>query len=957
MNENRPSKYQELKELLLNSFRLERALVEALPEVENTSPGIEKYRKYNGELVELLGTNLTEKSVVPFLQQTNDLAELKRVLDTYPELATEIQNEDRFFSRKGDSAFIKLGKLSKRLGINFRWFAIGFGNLFRKQKRIKTYWTHEIRERALAENVYIDTFFERLLPFWEEILQRRVQRLHRFYSLDRELESSVLSGTSLGNVGMELSVFAGGLEEDMAKVQAFFDEAELQLDGEFASLRDKAGTIEFPKSKLDAKKLQRKRATLLGRIDACLNQQQLAFFALAEHWRLKAQNRSLIFVLQSSVEANKTLFDTEIVDSLQPDFTRFKKDLEQFTSIDYADKSMDEALKVKRYVKQRVPALIQELIASGVLRFLGEPLFDLQQAIDRAQEKHLFAVSFFEGKRLKQRSFQPVQTRELLKGSILVPFRENFNQDQKKFSSLLQKLNINLEEIQYAAVYCVDFYLSQKQDAAAVAELVEGLNRTVKKAEENLAFLSDLRNVSAVAFKRLEDTFVEQVLQYFEPNRLNQAEKMNQRRSMISRRKKQLNEAWDTTSKISKSYFRKVRELYVIFAAKYLNLRSLLGISYEKAPITTELSHYLSETKAAIKRLPLLYQKLFEDVPLEEERFYLPRVAEIQQLRSAYESWNAGRFSPACIVAEQGSGVTTILNFFIRQLDNQFPVTRLALRENVIEEEAFVKLFADVFSAPEARSVDDLIGRVLADGSPRIVVLENIHKLYLRSVGDFGNLQLLFKLVSQTNPKIFWVTSCYLYSWQMLDYTNQISGYFAHVVKLGSLTAIEVREAILKRHQLSGFSMVFTEPEGFSPKRNYLKMNEEERQVYLKELFFDELGLHVQNNLRLAFIFWLRSIQKVDDGKLYFQQKRLDFSFLNSLQANEITTLHAILLHGGLKTEEHSRIFRCSYDESFRLMMVMDDDGLLERQGAYYAINPLVYRMLVSQLKSLNFIY
>ena len=102
----------------------------------------------------------------------------------------------------------------------------------------------------------------------------------------------------------------------------------------------------------------------------------------------------------------------------------------------------------------------------------------------------------------------------------------------------------------------------------------------------------------------------------------------------------------------------------------------------------------------------------------------------------------------------------------------------------------------------------------------------------MRSSGDFGNLMQLFKLVSQTNSKLFWITSCYRYSWKLLDYTNSISGYFAYVIEFGDIPADLLREAILKRHQLSGFSLKFLPPDHFVPKRNYQKMSEEEQQKF-----------------------------------------------------------------------------------------------------------------------------
>ena len=326
-------------------------------------------------------------------------------------------------------------------------------------------------------------------------------------------------------------------------------------------------------------------------------------------------------------------------------------------------------------------------------------------------------------------------------------------------------------------------------------------------------------------------------------------------------------------------------------------------------------------------------------------------------MNDAFENWKAGRFSPVCIVGEQGSGITTILNFFTKSTAREVPVTRLEVQQNIIEEDQLLKLLATAFPSITFNSVDELIAEIREMEETRVIVLENIHNLFLRSSGDFGNLFRLFKLVSQTNSKVFWLTSCYIYSWKLLDYTSDISNYFAYVIEFSTMSSEQLRDAILKRHQVSGFSLTYLEPENFIVKKSYQKMSDDDKQQFLKNMFFEELGQYAQSNLSLAFIYWLRAIQKVEEGEIFIQQKRVNFSFLNSLKTPELTTLHSILIHGGLDLPAHSRSFRWEAESSFRKLMVMTDDGLLEQRDDTYVINPLVYRMLVSQLKSLNFIY
>ncbi|WP_163709105.1 ATP-binding protein [Mangrovibacterium lignilyticum] len=939
-------------------FDLEDELINVFSKSKVAEKKSVEYAAYSADLLALLNQHLTTMDCVTFLEQNDELQDLRQKLSQYQEEITESQSLDRFYSLEGDSVAVRYRKLCKRFLLKTGWALTGLGNIFRKENKEKEFWKHDIPEAALAELVFITRFGEDFLSFYDQLLQNQEIRYRQFYVLDRELEEYQLLNAELVDFDETVLQLKEDLANDRQSIDEFFTSKEEELNALFLSLREKAGTFELPKSKLTAKVIAKHRQRAVNRLDRLLRNQQFVCFALAEHWRLKLQNRSLIFSLEEqSVNQGSILFE-QVNETLKPAFIALKKELSVFAGRDLSEwTDRKKVLEIKAFVKQRMPELVQLVFQSKLNNLFERPVQELEQAIANGPVGYQFAAPVFDGKPITRKSFRRVETRELLQGSVLEPLKGDFVADRKKFMGIVQKLTTSLEEIQYSANYSVDFYFSQKKDENAAGELVEGLKRTVKKADENLSFLSAMVELTQESFARLSLTFAERVLQYFEPHRLHQSEKINQRREFIEHRKAQLRDFLKTSSKLSRQYFRKLKELYFALYNRYFNLRNLLGISYETEPITAELSNYLSETRHAIARLPLMYQKLFENVPLKEERFYLARRTEITKLNEAFENWRAGRFSPACIVGEQGSGTTTLLNFFGKSIEKEVPVKRLEISGITIEHEGFLKLFSKLYPAESIKTVDDLIAVIQETEETRMIILENIHKLFLRSSGDFGNLFLLFKLISQTNNKIFWLTTCYQYSWALLNYTNGIAGYFAHVIEFSPMTAEQLREAILKRHQVSGFSLSFMEPENFTPKRNYQKMSDEEKQLHLKNIFFDELWKYAQANLSLAFIYWLRAIRKVEDGEISIQSKRLNFSFLNSLKTREITTLHSILIHGGLGLEQHSRIFRCPAEDSFRMLMVLTDDGLLNKQDELYVVNPLVYRVLVSQLKSLNFIY
>ena len=951
-------KYNAIKERMLGSLKFEAELLKAYQTPGLTDKKSTVYPEYSAKLSTLLSSNLNILKLSSFLSANNNMEELRASFNSYAEAKREPQAIERFYSLEGDRMPVRVRKLGKRFLLKTGWFFVGFTNLFRKEKKAKEFWQHEIQEVALAEYVFINQFCDHLVLFLDQLLQNREIRIRRFYVLDRELEQFQLLGEEQADFEGTVNQLKEDLDADRKEIERFFGEESKLLEELFLALREKAGTFEFPAKNLKPKSLARRQKQVIGRLDRVLNDELMVFFAIGEHWRLKLHNRVLIFQLKDQSQQQGSVLLDLINKDLKPAFVNLKKDLSAFASQDVSTwEDRKKVLEIRSFVKQRMPELIQLVFQSKLSSQIDRPVNELEQAIEAGPELHQFAAPVFDGKKISRKSFELVMTRALLKGSVLSPLKNEFAEERKKFIGLVQKLNTSLEEIQYAANYSVDFYFSQKRDENAAGEFAESLKRSVKKADDNLSYLAAMQELIEETFSQMTRVFAEQVLQYFEPHRLHQSEKINQRREFVARRKTQFRDFWKQAVILSVHYFKRGKEVYSAWASKYFNLRNLLGISYEKAPISAELANYLSETKQAIRRLPLMYQKLFENVPLKEERFYMARRIEIQRLNDALENWKAGRFSPVCIVGEQGSGITTILNFFAKTTSKEIPVTRLEVLQNITEEVEFLRLLSQAFPSITFNSVEELIAEVREMDDRRVIVLENIHNLFIRSSGNFGNLFHLFKLISQTNSKIFWLTSCYVYSWKLLDYTSDISNYFAYVIEFSPMNSEQLRDAILKRHQVSGFSLTYLEPENFVPKKNYQKMSDDDKQLFLKDLFFEELGQYAQSNLSLAFIYWLRAIQKVEEGEIFIQQKRVNFSFLNSLKTPELTTLHSILIHGGLDLKAHSCIFRCDTESSFRKLMVMTDDGLLEQRDDTYVINPLVYRMLVSQLKSLNFIY
>ena len=953
------AKYQLVAEYLESLVDQEDQLLSFFDSYQQTMADPSSFGKLSGQLSQFLAGHFLHLQEDSFAVQLNQFADIRQSLQQYAERVVEEQLPERFHPLPGDPIAIRLKKAMKRMGLKTGWFCLSVSNIFRKDKRAKRYWNHTIPEVALAEYVFLIRFLEKLFPVYRQLQQNREECLRLLYRADTQLEECRLLLAGPEEPGLPTEQLRGQIGEDRAALAAFFGEVEADMTELFANLREKAGTVEFPNRQLARKQLDKAYRRELAPFEKMTRHKQYVFFALAEHWRLKLRNRKLIFGLQFGMAESSRNVEQEIHTQLEPAFRELHEGLQSFAAKLSApdERIKKDAYELKDWVEARVSALINRLVQSPMGALFDQPLLALGQDISLTGNDCRFAVAVFRNKKLKDSSFRQVKTRQLLDEAIFQVLKQQFVPAQKELAVRLQHLSANLSEIQHALEYTIEYYFEQEDREAKSHELAEGLKRAIRRSEESLRQLVDLPIYVRDVFGKVQADFTRRTLKYFDPAWLHRSEIVNRRKGYVRRVRQSVLQSWRQWQLYVGKSISWMKGLYVFSSDKYFNLKNLLGIVQEKEPISTELSNYLSETRQAIGRLPLMYQKLFENSPLTEDRFYMPRQAEIDQLQKAFQSWKQGNFAPTCLVGEQGSGITTVFNFFSGQVDQQVAVNHFYIRDNRYTEADFLDFFREMLPDLVIPDFDSLVQQINNMPEPRVVILEHIHNLFLRKNGAFGNLYLLFRLMSQTNRKIFWLCSSYLYSWKLLDFTLHIAGYFAHVVTFEKNQVDMLREAIMKRHRVSGYNLTFLEPENFSPKRSYARMNEEGKQNYLREIFFGDLWEHAQGNMYLAFIYWLRAIVRVNDDRLFIRQKHLSFNFLNTLKADEITTLHGILVHGGLTIKEHAEVFHQPEPESARQLMVLHDDGLIELQRDKYVINPLLYRTLVSRLKSLNFIY
>ena len=401
-------------------------------------------------------------------------------------------------------------------------------------------------------------------------------------------------------------------------------------------------------------------------------------------------------------------------------------------------------------------------------------------------------------------------------------------------------------------------------------------------------------------------------------------------------------------------------------SALVARLRRVLGI----APVAQqEAQATIDEADLGtvdLNRLPPIYRRLFRLEALQTDDFLVARNDELDTMRQALVRWENKRSCALALVGEVGTGKTSLLNCAEPKLFRRHQVFRHAFEETVNNEADLVRTLCSIIGINKASSLDD-VTRYFADREePCVIILEHGYELFIRRIGGLEVIRAFLQLISATSQKVFWCLSMTESAWRYLDAVVQISEYFSYMIETRNMPADELEQAVMARHEVSGYGLRFLPGDSPSVARRLKKAKDEDaQQDILHEVYFDHLSDASKGNVQIALFYWLRSILEVKEDTVFVEAlKPLRFAFLASLSADKLFTLAAMLQHGTLTVSEHKEIFRSAQAISQGVLDTLAASNIIQiRPGAIdkgelrYAINPVMRRPVVDLLWNRHILY
>jgi hypothetical protein len=142
-------------------------------------------------------------------------------------------------------------------------------------------------------------------------------------------------------------------------------------------------------------------------------------------------------------------------------------------------------------------------------------------------------------------------------------------------------------------------------------------------------------------------------------------------------------------------------------------------------------------------------------------------------------------------------------------------------------------------------------------------------------------------------------------AFRVLSAGVQFSRVFSHRINAMSVSRVDLENAIIERHRLSGLRLEFAPPPASDPRvhkvKSWLGLEEGPQ-----KLFFDSLYQQSGGIFRSAFELWLSSIERVEGETLKIRQplEPAFAQFRGELEQEDHFTLLIVQEHGSLTCEE-----------------------------------------------------
>lgn len=357
-----------------------------------------------------------------------------------------------------------------------------------------------------------------------------------------------------------------------------------------------------------------------------------------------------------------------------------------------------------------------------------------------------------------------------------------------------------------------------------------------------------------------------------------------------------------------------------------------------------------SETKA----LPGCYIDEFPLYPVlgEDDSILLPREEQVGEVMDQLKRWKETRTDGSLVLlGGKGMGKTTFLSMLHRKVTDIEVVHHSWSKKTLTETEVVEEISESLGVAGD--SIGALCDALNA-GPRRVVLLDEAHDVFLRTVYGYKGFDALVRLVNGTSDKIFWVLVFNEYAWQFINESRRRARYFRKLMKLPDWSSSDLQDLIARRNRRSGYTVEF---DAAIADRG---ASDEIRLIEGGDSYFRLLADASGGNPRVATYLWLQSLELIGEKKLLVRLVREPKLTTDGLTDEMLFVMAAVCQHENLSAEHLEITLRLRPGSALFAMQFLREKGIFEpkeRNKERMTLSPKFYRPTLRVLRNKHLLF
>ncbi|HJL15755.1 MAG TPA: cation:proton antiporter [Sandaracinaceae bacterium LLY-WYZ-13_1] len=346
--------------------------------------------------------------------------------------------------------------------------------------------------------------------------------------------------------------------------------------------------------------------------------------------------------------------------------------------------------------------------------------------------------------------------------------------------------------------------------------------------------------------------------------------------------------------------------------------RARLGLPVRRAE--TEIGEHTFDPPAPQASIPMVYRRLFSAQALEAGDILTGRDEALERTMALLEGPNDAPLRTVAVVGPDGVGKSAFLNAVTRA--KRWP----KVRELSLEEPATVEQVEALFDPG-------------AEG--HLVVVSGVHWLASMRPGGFGPLRTFVRKVIEDDGRNAFLIRADTLVWAQCTAAAPLAEAFPEVIRLDPLDEEALAAAVLARHTVSGYGLVFSHGAHPQSRLEELVLQATTPLSRPQQSFFRALHAASGGLLRDALRLWLASVEEVDEAADFVHLGPVPSPGIYALRRlgdEEVLTLYQVARQGWMNAEVCASLFRIDETSAAARLGALAHVGILERRGAVYRL-------------------